>query len=208
MLTRRTALLSGLGLAALPVLDRSAVAQTSSQDTADLGRIQTYLNNTRSLRARFVQTAPNGGVSQGVALLQRPGKLRFQYDPPTPFLLVADHGVLVFHDSQLDQTSNIPLSQTPLGILLGDQISLSGEVTVTKFVRLPGQLQVSLVRTSTPGEGTLTLVFADNPLQLRQWSVVDQQGKTTSVAFTSMEPGASIDPRLFEFNAIPRGNGG
>jgi outer membrane lipoprotein-sorting protein len=100
------------------------------------------------------------------------------------------------------------LSQTPLGILLGDQISLSGNVTVTKFVRLPGQLQVSLVRTSSPGEGTLTLIFADNPLQLRQWSVVDQQGKTTRVAFTSLEPGATIDPRLFEFSGMPRGAGG
>jgi outer membrane lipoprotein-sorting protein len=208
MVTRRTALISGLAVAALPLAWRTAAAQLSSQDTADLGRIQAYLNNTRSLRARFVQTASDGGVSQGLALLQRPGKLRFQYDPPTPFLLVADHGILVFHDAQLDQTSNIPLSQTPLGILLGDQISLSGNVTVTKFVRLPGQLQVSLVRTSSPGEGTLTLIFADNPLQLRQWSVVDQQGKTTRVAFTSLEPGATIDPRLFEFSGMPRGAGG
>ena len=159
-------------------------------------------------RVSFIQSAPNGGITQGVALLQRPGRMRFQYDPPTPYLLVANHGVLVFHDTQLNQTSNIPLSRTPLGILLADHVTLSGDVTVTKLVRLPGQLQVSLVRTASPGEGTLTLIFADNPLSLRQWVVVDQQGKQTRVAFTNMEVGASLDSNQFEFRDPGQYGGG
>ena len=116
---------------------------------------------------------------------------------------------MIFHDAQLNQTSNIPLSRTPLGILLGDHVTLSGDVAVTKFVRLPGQLQVSLVRTASPGEGTLTLIFADNPLTLKQWSVVDQQGKQTRVTFTNMEIGAIVDAKLFEFrDAGSTSNGG
>ena len=208
MIHRRTALASGLSFAALWSSSRDAEAQSSAQDHADLSRIEAYLNGIRSLKARFMQTAPDGAITQGVALMQRPGKMRFQYDPPSPFLLVANYGILVFHDAQLNQTSNIPLSRTPLGILLGDHTTLSGDVTVTKFVRLPGQLQVSLVRTSSPGEGTLTLLFADNPLTLRQWIVLDQQGKQTRVAFTEMEVGAAVDARLFDYHDMPRAASG
>jgi outer membrane lipoprotein-sorting protein len=199
MITRRTALILGLSIAGPWAMSQSADAQMSPQDSADLARVQAYLNGIRSLRARFIQTAPDGSLTQGVALMQRPGKMRFQYDPPSPFLLVANYGILFFHDSQLNQTTNIPLSRTPLGILLGDQVALSGAVTVTKFVRLPGQIQVSLVRSDNPGEGTLTLIFADNPLTLRQWIVLDQQGKQTRVSFTNMEVGASVDAKLFDY---------
>ena len=182
----------------------------SNQDRVDLSRIEAYLDSVRSLKARFVQTAPDGQITQGIALMQRPGRMRFQYDPPSPFLLVANYGILFFHDSQLNQTTNIPLSRTPLGILLGDHTTLSGDVAVTKFVRLPGQFQVSLVRSASPGEGTLTLVFADNPLTLRQWTVLDQQGKETRVTFTNMEVGANVDAKLFDYRnmtSAPSGGG-
>jgi outer membrane lipoprotein-sorting protein len=206
MINRRTALISGLFLAGPWAMSQPADAQMSPRDSADLARIQAYLNGIRSLRARFVQTAPDGSLTQGVALMQRPGKMRFQYDAPSPFLLVANYGILFFHDSQLNQTTNIPLSRTPLGILLGDQVALSGTVTVTKIVRLPGQIQVSLVRSDNPGEGTLTLIFADNPLALRQWIVLDQQGKQTRVSFTNMEVGAVVDAKLFDYR--DQGGGG
>lgn len=187
----------------------AAAAEVSAQDRADLSRIEGYLNSIRSMRSRFVQTAPDGDVTQGVAMMQRPGKMRFAYDPPTPFLLVANRGTLFFHDASLRQTSNIPLSRTPLGILLADQTTLSGDVAVTKFVRLPGQFQVTMIRTATPGEGSLTLILADNPMVLRQWTVVDQQGKQTRVTFTNLESGARVDPREFEFsNPVPSTGGG
>jgi outer membrane lipoprotein-sorting protein len=208
MINRRTALLSGLSIAGLRAMTGLAAAQTTAQDQADLARIEYYLNSIRSLKARFVQTAADGASSSGIALLQRPGKMRFQYDPPTPFLLVANHGFLTFVDSQLAQTSHIPLSRTPLGILLADRVTLSGEITVTRLTRYPGQIQVSLIRAASPGEGTLTLVFADSPLTLRQWMVQDQQGKSTRVAFTNMDVGASIDSSLFEHQDLPGGGAG
>jgi outer membrane lipoprotein-sorting protein len=209
MIHRRTALFAGLALPAFLAVTGKAAAQMSAQDHADLARIEAYLNGVRSLRARFVQTAPDGGISQGLALMQRPGRMRFQYDPPSSFLLVANHGILLFRDPQLQQVSNIPLSRTPLGILLADQTTLSGDLTVTKFVRLPGQFQVGVVRTASPGEGTLTLIFSDNPLTLRQWIVQDQQGKQTHVAFTNLEIGAAVDAKMFEFgNVAPGGASG
>ena len=173
--------------------------QPTPQDTADLRRIETYLDGVRTLKAHFLQVAPNGATSQGTVWLDRPGRMRFQYDPPSPLLLVAGHGLVVFYDKSLNQTSNIPVGQTPLGILLADHVKLAGDVTVTGMQHLPGQIQVSLVRTASPGDGTLTLIFADNPLTLRQWTVLDAQRQETRVTLYNAELGGNFDQKLFEF---------
>ena len=199
---RRDLLLSTLLASTLPpsIASAQAVApRLTAQDRSDLARVEQYLNGLRSLQGRFLQIAPDGGTSGGQVWLARPGRLRFQYDPPAPFLLVASGGLLVFHDSKLKQTSNIPVSSTPLGILLRDNATLSGEVTVTGIQRLPGQLQVSLVRTATPADGTLTLIFSTDPLQLRQWTVLDAQRQETRVTLFNVQPGGQFDPKLFQF---------
>jgi outer membrane lipoprotein-sorting protein len=178
-------------------------ARAQQADAATLAPIEAYLNSIRTLKAHFLQTAPDGRVSQGTVWLERPGRMRFAYDPPTPLLLVAGNGMLVFHDSQLGQTSNIPLSQTPLGILLADQVRLSGPVKVTSLQRLPGMITVTLVRTASIGDGSLTLVFADNPLALRQWSVIDAQRQETRVTLSDVQLGGHFKDSLFDF--IDRG---
>lgn len=171
----------------------------TAQDRTDLARVEAYLNTVRALHSRFLQVAPNGGTSEGQAWLQRPGRLRFEYDPPSPFLLVGGNGLLVFHDSQLKQTSNIPLGSTPLGLLLQDNLRLSGDITVTAIGRMPGQLQISVVRTKSPADGQLTLIFADQPLVLRQWTVLDAQRQETRVTLYNVELGGSFNQKLFEF---------
>ena len=187
----------------LPFAGRPARAETppalSPQDQADVTRIEAYLNGLHTLKAHFLQVAPTGAVAQGTAWLERPGRMRFQYDPPSPLLLVAGHGLVVFHDQQLNQTTNIPLGQTPLGILLAPDVKLSGAVTITGLRRQPGQLEISLVRTASPADGTLVLTFADNPLVLRQWEVIDAQRQATRVTLYNVQLGGSFDPKLFEY---------
>lgn len=202
-----------LRLAALPALvgAPAALAQPalrlSPQDQADIYRVEAYLNSIHTLRARFLQVAPDGRLSQGTAWLERPGHLRFQYDPPSTVLLVTSYGQLVFSDQSINQVTQIPLSRTPLGILLANRVRLSGPVTVTGIQRLPGQLQISMVRTATPGEGSLTLIFSDHPLALRQWIVVDAQRRVTHVTLSDVETGIRLSPSLFEF-VDPRQGGG
>ncbi len=196
---RRSLLLAPLLLLPVPALAQVRAAALSPQDQADVRRVEAYLNATRALHANFKQVAPDGGVTSGQAWLVRPGRMRFQYNPPAPFLLVASHGLLVFNDSQLKQTSNIPLSSTPLGLLLQDNLRLSGDVTIVSFVRQPGQLQVGVVRTASPQDGVLTLIFADNPLALRQWTVLDQQRHETRVALSDAQLGGTYPDSLFEF---------
>jgi outer membrane lipoprotein-sorting protein len=199
MIHRRTLLFSAAALLPLGSKARAAPAPPrSAQDQADITRIEYYLNGLKSLKAHFMQVAQDGGISEGTAWLERPGRMRFQYDPPAPFLLIAAHGVLTFHDSALQQTSNIGLGRTPLGILLAEKVDLSSSVGVTGIQRLPGQLQVTLVRNETPGDGSLTLIFADQPLTLRQWTVVDAQRRETHVTLYNAQLGGSFDPQLFE----------
>ena len=179
----------------------------TAQDRADLARIETYLNGLKTLRARFLQVAPDGAVSEGNAWLQRPGRMRFEYDKPSPFLLVAGFGSAVFYDRELNQTTSVPLSTTPLGILLSDNLKLSGDLTVTAIARDPGEIQVTTIRTSSPGDGSLTLVFADAPLALRQWAVTDSDRQETRVSLFNIEPGGNFPASLFQFED-PRLSGG
>jgi outer membrane lipoprotein-sorting protein len=194
VLYRRALLCLALVIAA-PV----RAAAPSAADAADLARIEAYLNSIHTLKAHFVQVAPNGSISEGTAWLDRPGRMRFQYNPPSPLLLVAGHGQVVFHDASLDQTTTIPLGATPLGILLAEHISLRGAVRVVDLRRLPGEIAVTLVRSARPADGSLTLVFTETPLALQQWTVVDAQGQSTTVTLTNIELGGSFDQSLFQF---------
>ncbi len=188
----RRRLLLGLLLAA-------PTAALADDTSADIARVQDYLNGLKTLKAKFLQVAPNGAVSQGTVWLERPGRMRFQYDPPTPLLLVAGHGLLVFHDSQLDQTTNIPLGRTPLGILLADNVKLSGDVTVTAVSHQNGYLELSLDRTAVPGDGLLTLFFTEKPFALREWVVTDAQRRETRVTLFDPQYGGTFDQSLFSY---------
>lgn len=203
-----------LHLAALPALlgAPAALAQSAPpqtpQDQADIARVEAYLNSIHTLRARFLQAAPDGQISRGSAWLARPGHLRFQYDPPSTYLLVTSYGQLVFSDMSINQVTQIPLSRTPLGILLAERVRLSGAVTVMGVQRTPGQLQVSMYRTATPGEGSLALDFTDNPLTLRAWTIVDPQRRQTRVTLYNVETGVTINPGLFRFVDPRQGGSG
>ena len=213
IMNRRTLLAVVLALLSSGVLPLPAQAglTLTDRDRADIARIEAYLSGLRSLKARFVQVAPDGGLSEGVVWLERPGKMRFEYDPPSPFLLVANYGLVVFSDRKLQQTSNIPLSQTPLGILLAEKVTLSGDVEITGLQRQPGEILLTFQRTASPSDGSLTLVFLDRPLALQQWSVVDQQRQATNVQLFKVELGGKFDAALFQVATpapSPSGGGG
>jgi outer membrane lipoprotein-sorting protein len=185
----------------VPVLCRAQVhaAVLSDADEATLIRVSTYLNSLRALKGRFVQVGPDGKATQGTMWLERPGRMRFQYDKPSPLLLVAGHGVVTFYDAQLGQTTNLSVTQTPLGLLLADSITLSGDVTVTDFQQGQGRLIITLVRTKSLGDGSLTLMLNADPLALVGWSVVDAEGRETRLRISDVQLGGTFDESLFTF---------
>jgi outer membrane lipoprotein-sorting protein len=182
-----------------PALAADPGTKAAAADPALLAQIETYLNGLTSLTANFLQVAADGSTRTGKAWLQRPGKMRFEYDPPDPQLMVAGFGVLVYHDPALDQTTNIPLSATPLGILLAPRVALSGGVTVTNIQRNPGEIDLTLIRTGKAAAGSLTLVFGTDPLELRQWKVLDAQARQTEVSLYDIAPGGPFPDSLFQY---------
>ncbi len=169
-------------------------------ELAAVDRIQAYLNRIKTVRSQFLQASSNGELAEGNLYISRPGRLRIEYQPPVPILIVADGTFLIYHDRELNQVSYIPLGSSPAGILLEDRISLTGgDLTVTDFKQEKGTLRVTVVRTDSPLEGSLTLVFSDAPLTLRKWAVTDAQGIVTNVSLVKAKFGVPLDPKLFRF---------
>ena len=184
----------------LPALAASPRAiPLNAEQSQEVQRVQQYLNGIRTLTARFTQYADNGGTAEGMLYVSRPGNMRFQYDPPSPVQLVASNGLVVYHDSRLDETSYLPIASTPAWFLLRNDIQLGGDVTITGYDRQPGALRLTLVQTKEPDAGSVTLTFSDKPLELRQWAIIDPQGKKTTVALSDLRTGQPIDSKLFVF---------
>jgi outer membrane lipoprotein-sorting protein len=190
------------GLAALAAAPRGAAAQTfqpSPEDRRDIARVEAYFEALRTLRARFVQVSDQGAVAEGRLFIQRPGRLRLDYADPAKLLIVATGGQLIQHDRELKQTTYLLLSLTPAAVLLRERVTLSGDVTVTGVARATGTVRISVVQTSDPRAGRITLVFGDRPFQLSSWIDVDGQGATTRVTLSEIETGMALDPQLFVF---------
>ena len=190
----------------------TAAAQGNAQNTAkavpltkaqkaELKRVEDYLNGLKTLQARFIQVSQRGQVAEGDLYLQRPGKIRFEYDPPVPILIVSSGLVLYYFDKELEQTSQVFVRTTPVGILVREKLSFTDDVTVSRFARRAGAIRITVQLTGDPGEGAITLVFSDKPLMLRQWVVLDAQGKQTSVTLSNVRTGRPLDPALFKFDA-------
>lgn len=194
---RRTLLAAA---AALPFLPHGAAAQSPSQQAALLARVEAYLNSITTLRAHFLQVAQNGGTAEGTAYISRPGRMRFEYAPPEPLLLVASDGQFLYYDREMKQPTVVPVGSTPLGLLLRPQIRFGGDVEIVRVERTGGFVGVTLRRREAPAEGRLTLILAEDPLELRQWIVVDSQGRQTRVALSAIETGLKFDKLLFTFN--------
>lgn len=174
-------------------------ANLSASDKTDIARIERYLNSISTMRARFLQVAANDELSQGWVYISRPGKLRVEYDPPTPVLIIGDGGWLIYHDSELEQTTYQSLKSSLAGFLVQETVRLGGEVTVTSLERGPGVIRVKLVKSGEEEEGSLALTFSDRPLVLRQWTVTDTEGQATQIALVNAQFGLSLDEALFEF---------
>ncbi len=196
----RRALLATPFLLPWAALAQPRAAALTERDRRDVAAAEAYLNRRTTLRARFLQIAQNGAAAEGWAYISRPGRMRFDYDPPDPLLLVADGSQFLLYDRELKAPTVLPTGATPLGLLLRPEIRLADDVTISRIERETGFLRISLFRTRDPREGSLTLVFQTEPMELRQWAVLDGQGRETRVTLTQIETGIPLEIRIFRFN--------
>ena len=191
-----------------------ASARLSSKDERDVRRVEHYLNNLKTMKARFAQYTNSGRVNRGTIYIRRPhgklrGGLRIEFDPPVKLLIVATRIYLIVWDGDIKEAQYHPLGATPVSVLLNEHLKLSGNVRVTEVKREGRWLSVSMIRTKSPEAGSMSLLFVRNPLQLIGWVVKDAQGKITQVRFSNPQSGIKIDPVKFLWSkpATKKGNG-
>ena len=166
-----------------------------------IDRVNMYLMSVQTMIGDFVQVGPDGRRSEGKIYLQKPGRIRFEYNPPSPIELVADGNSVVIRDRKLDTQDLYPLSQTPLRFLLADRIDLLRETNVVSVSADDTFLSLLLEEKHTLG-GThkVLLMFSAKDTQLKQWTLTDPQGYDTTVAVSHLESGKRMDPNLFRID--------
>ena len=167
-------------------------------DQADLDRISTYLNATQALKGTFVQIGPEGQVDEGRFYIQKPGRMRFEYAAPNPTLIVSDGSTVAVINKKLNTTDRYPIWTTPLSLILSDNIDLKKNPAIIGLAHQDGQLVVNARSHSSRATGNITLVFSEPDIALRQWTVIDAQGLTTTVSVRDLKQDAAIDPALFK----------
>ncbi len=166
-----------------------------------IDRVNMYLMSVQTMIGDFVQVGPDGRRSEGKVYLQKPGRIRFEYNAPSPIELVADGNSVVIRDRKLDTQDLYPLSQTPLRFLLADRIDLLRETNVVSVSADDTFLSLLLEEKHTLG-GThkVLLMFSAKDTQLKQWTVTDPQGFDTTVALYNLDLGKKLDPSMFVIN--------
>ncbi len=202
--SRRSLFALVAGAALLPLVGaRAASAAFSDLDRRDIHRAEQLLDGITSLKARFTQVDSSGGVAAGTFYLRRPGRMRFEYDAPSPLLMVADGTWLIVYDKEIRQVDRYPLGATPIGVLTRDRIKLDQGLDLLGVVRDKGAFGIKLTDEDHKDEGQLILIFTDSPLEFRQWQVLDAQGTTTVFTLDQVQTGLDLSPSLFVFQDPP-----
>ncbi len=191
----RTILTAILGLFIISSADAA-----STESVNQLTKIQAYLNSISTIAAEFSQVAPDGSLTSGKFFLKRPGRMRWQYNPPTPLLMVASHKEIIYFDYELQQVSHFPLDSTLAGFLARERIDLGDPAIVVKNLeQASGILRLSIAEKGREDEGGLMLEFSDSPLLIRNMVITDAQGQTTTVALNNARFDIPLEDGLFEF---------
>lgn len=186
---------------ALVVLDGAA------RDAA-LAQADGVLNSVTRLQGHFVQNSPDGSRAAGMFYMQRPGRLRFEYDPPATMLIVSDGSVVAMRDRALRTTERTPLRSTPLNLILRTHVDLAHDARITRVARQGDWLLITARDRSGQTDGAITLDFYGPNAELRSWEVVDATGAHTRIALSDLTQPASFDNRLFRLEDMIEGHSG
>jgi outer membrane lipoprotein-sorting protein len=181
-----------------------ALPSFSSQQRDDLDKISAYLNGMHAVEGEFSQIDPNGNVDQGHIYIDKPGKVRFEYEAPNPTLVVSDGRSIYVQNRKLNTVDRYPLAGTPLELILNGDADLRHNRAILS-IRRDGDSLIVKARSSTKRKSSnVTLVFAASPVELRQWTVIDDQGLSTTVALRGIHPVASLPETLFKLASVAK----
>lgn len=158
------------------------------------------LGAAKTARGNFIQSNADGTIVTGTFALNRPGRMRFDYDDPTPVLIVSDGATVAMEDSELETVDRIPIGSTPLGLILSSRLDVDRDVDVLSIQQDEDRIGIRVEDASGELEGTLTMIFAKETYDLLGWLAVDGNLQTTVVDLLNVETNVRIDPRLFRLD--------
>ena len=173
------------------------VVSLNAGQKRSLQKINSFLNSFQSMKSDFTQISSKGQMVQGVLLISKPGKLRFEYAAPNPMLIVADGRWLTIKNRAKEKGDQFPLSATPLRLVVSPQVDLAAETDVIGFESKDGISSISLADRKSSLGGYIILVFDEQRGQLQQWVIVDGKDRRTTVQLANIQTGGKFDPKLF-----------
>lgn len=168
--------------------------------TEALARANAALNEIDTARGNFTQLDPNDHFSTGEFWLNRPGRMRFEYNDPVPLLIVSDGTTVAIEDRDLETVDRVPLASTPLNLLLRQNTDLAEHADILSIEKKAGFVAIRVADKSGEAEGELELFFDPESYELKQWEATDISGGITTVQLRETQLGASVDPRLFRLD--------
>ncbi len=182
-------------------LPLSLFATFDDKQKAQAAKVSNYLSSLQTLIGNFVQVGPDGTKTKGQFFIQKPGKVRFEYDAPNPIAIVADGSMVAVRNSSLSTQDLYPLSQTPLRYLLSDRIDLMKDTNVVSVTTDDMYVSITIEeRQLLTGTSRLMLMVGAKDGQLKQWTVTDPQGYDTTVAVYNLDTSRKIDPGMFKID--------
>jgi outer membrane lipoprotein-sorting protein len=182
-------------------LPANIFATFDANQKAQAARVSSYLSSLQTLVGNFVQVGPDGSKTKGDFYIQKPGKVRFEYDDPSPIAIIADGSSLAVRDRKLATQDIYPLSQTPLRFLLSDRIDLLKDTNVVNVTADDVFISVTIEeKQALIGTSRLMLMVGAKDGQLKQWTVTDPQGYDTTVAVYNLDSSKKVDPGLFKID--------
>lgn len=187
-----------LCLMAVPLALAGFAASPSFAQQLSLGEVSNYLNSFTSAKGEFTQINADGTISTGTVYIKRPGRVRFEYNPPEESLVVAGGGQVAIFDPRSDNgPDRYPLNQTPLSIILERNIDFTRSNMVTGHTSDGTSTNVTAQDPAHPEYGNIEMVYTAGPVELRQWIVTDDTGQKTTVILGDLEKDGSVPDILF-----------
>lgn len=200
------AVLAALLFALAAFLEPLRASSLTPDETSAVEELSNYFNSFKTLQGEFTQVSPQGRVSTGLFFLSKPGRLRFEYAPPNPFVVVSDGSWVVIENRKQKTTDQYPLAATPLKLLLSDEINLLKQADIKSVETTDGVSTIAVEDRNRAIPGRLVLVFDTHRKELAQWIVEDAKGKRTTISLANLETGKEPDPKLFVAKVAKRKN--
>ena len=190
-------MLAGLAAGSVRAAQSEEPITLTDDQRAAIAKVNDYINSFQTLRGDFVQTSDKGQSVKGVVMVSKPGKIRFDYAPPSPLLIVSDGKWLTIKNKVKERGDQVPLKATPLRLIVAPKIDLLNETAVLSVDEADGITSIALADKKDRMGGYIVLMYDNQKNELQQWIIVDGKGRRTTVQFANLEKDVELNEKLF-----------